>query len=191
MREPSGSRGGCRATVRTAVERRGSPPLRRTPLTPSPYAHHTPSPALISSTPLATSVPGAEAWHIRYRSHDQRGREHEVTGIVFAPRDRGTDAPIVTWCHGATGIGDVACPSAQPDPAPELTVYFSPDATTQIDYGVPGIAGLIEDGYVVFAADYQGLGTPGIHQYNVNRTTALDALYAAHAAREMGIGAGM
>ena len=148
------------------------------------------SPVLISSTPLATSVPGAEAWHIRYRSHDQRGREHEVTGIVFAPRDRGTDAPIVTWCHGTTGIGDVACPSAQPDPARELTVYFSPDATTQLDYGVPGIAGLIEDGYVVCATDYQGLGTPGIHQYNVNRTNGLDALYAAHAAREMGIGAG-
>lgn len=117
---------------------------------------------LIAHEPLATPVPGARAWSIRYRSHDVSGVEHEVTGIVFAPVAGGTDLPVVTWCHGTTGLGDAACPSALPDPARELVVYFSEEATQSIDYGVPGIADLIADGYVVCATDYQGLGTPGV-----------------------------
>jgi len=39
------------------------------------------------------------------------------------------------WCHGTTGLGDAACPSAQPDPARELTLYLSPEATQQIRIG--------------------------------------------------------
>jgi len=124
------------------------------------------------------------------RPHQRGGSGHCDGEPGRLPDSLSAVSSIVTWCHGTTGIGDVACPSAQPDPARELTVYYSPDATTQIDYGVPGIAGLIEDGYVVCATDYQGLGTPGIHQDSVNRTNGLDALFAAHAAREMGIGAG-
>jgi hypothetical protein len=38
---------------------------------------------------------------------------------------------------------------------------------------VPGLQRFVDDGYVVCATDYQGLGTPGQHQYMVNRTQAL------------------
>lgn len=98
--------------------------------------------------------------------------------------------PILTWCHGTTGLGDAACPSAQPDPARELSLYFSADATAQIDYGVPGLQGFIDDGWVVCATDYQGLGSPGMHQYNVNVTNALDAINIAKAARQLDPNAG-
>ncbi|MFM8885577.1 MAG: lipase family protein, partial [Chthoniobacterales bacterium] len=37
----------------------------------------------------------------------------------------------------------------------------------------------------VCATDYQGLGSPGQHQYVVNRTQARDAVYLVHAARKM------
>lgn len=145
---------------------------------------------LLDSEPLETSITGARAWRVRYASLDLNDVAHESTGIVVAPAGQGSDRPILTWCHGTTGLGDAACPSAQPEPARELITYFTPAATQQIDYGVPGLQGFIDDGWVVCATDYQGLGTPGMHQYTVNVTNARDAVFIAHAARQLEPSAG-
>ena len=73
----------------------------------------------------------------------------------------------------------------------DLISYFDAPSTQQIDCGVPALQGWINDGYVVCATDYQGLGTPGQHQYEINRTQARDAVYLVHAARKMeDVGAG-
>lgn len=72
----------------------------------------------------------------------------------------------------------------------DLITDFDAPSTQQIDYGVPGLQAFINDGYVVCATDYQGLGTPGQHQYVVNRTQARDAVYLARVARQMDVGAG-
>lgn len=146
--------------------------------------------ALLSQESVDTAIKGARAWRVRYLSRDINGVQQQSTGLVIAPTDGGADRPILTWCHGTTGLGDAGCPSAEPDPARELTIYFSPHATRQIDYGVPGLQDFIDDGWVVCATDYQGLGTEGMHQYMVNPTNALDALNIAHAARELDSGAG-
>ena len=146
--------------------------------------------SLLSQEPIDTRITGARAWRIRYVTRDLNGVSHEASGLVIAPAGKGDDRPIFTWCHGTTGLGDAACPSAQPDPARELVTYFEPGATQQIDYGVPGLQGFIDDGWVVCATDYQGLGTPGMHQYTVNRSNARDAVYIAHAARTLDCGAG-
>lgn len=127
---------------------------------------------------------------MRYISLDLNDVKHEVTGLVIAPSRPGANRPIVTWTHGTTGIGDAACPSAQPDPARELSLYFTPDSCQQIDFGVPGLQGYIDAGYVVVATDYQGLGSPGRHQYLINRSNARDGIYIAHAARALPVGAG-
>lgn len=145
---------------------------------------------LLGSEPIDTSIKGARAWRVRYASRDTNGVATESTGLVIAPVSPGTDRPILTWAHGTTGLGDAACPSAQPDPARELTVYFSIGASQSIDYGVPGLQDFIDDGWVVCASDYQGLGTPGMHQYVVNRTNARDVINIAHAARALDAGAG-
>jgi hypothetical protein len=108
-----------------------------------------------------TNIRGARAWRIRYSSQDSSGNATESTGLVIAPIAGGNDLPVLTWCHGTTGLGDVACPSTQPDPVRELTVYFSPEATQSIDYGVPGLQGFIDEGWLVCATDYQGLGHTG------------------------------
>jgi hypothetical protein len=71
-----------------------------------------------------------------------------------------------------------------------LVSYFDSGSTTQIDYGIPGLQKFIDEDWIVVATDYQGLGTPGVHQYTVNRTNALDAVNIVHAAREMSLGAG-
>ena len=145
---------------------------------------------LIHHEPLETAIDGARAWRVRYLSRDMAGSDHEVTGMVIAPAGVGTDRPLVTWCHGTTGLGDAACPSAQPDPARELTGYFTAESAQQIDYGVPGLQAMIDAGWVVCATDYQGLGTPGMHQYMASRTNACDAVFIAHAARHLDAGAG-
>lgn len=139
---------------------------------------------------IDTTLARARAWRIRYASRDVNGKPTESTGIVVAPTGVCNDRPILTWCHGTTGLGNAACPSAQPDPARELTLYFSIGATQSIDYGVPGVQSFLDDGWVVCATDYQGLGTPGMHQYNVNRSNARDAVNIAHAARHLDTGAG-
>jgi pimeloyl-ACP methyl ester carboxylesterase len=139
---------------------------------------------------IATTIRGARAWRIRYASQAASGVATEATGLVIAPSAGGSNLPVVTWLHGTTGLGDAACPSAQPDPARELTVYFSPESTQSIDYGVPGLQEFIDLGWIVCATDYQGLGTPGMHHYTVNRTNAMDGVAIVHAARAMDIGAG-
>ncbi|MGB0971464.1 MAG: lipase family protein [Mycobacterium sp.] len=145
---------------------------------------------LLGKERIDTSITGAQAWKVRYASRDANDTPTESSGLVIAPEGRGDNRPILIWCHGTTGLGDAACPSAQPDPARELITYFTPQSTQQIDYGVPGLQGFIDDGWVVCASDYQGLGTPGMHQYLLNRTNARDAVNSAHAARSMDLGAG-
>lgn len=145
---------------------------------------------LLKHDEIETSISGAKAWKIRYSSIDVNGNPHEVTGLVIAPAAPGSNRPVLTWGHGTTGMGDASCPSAQPDPARELITYFQAESTRQIDYGVPGLQGFIDEGWVVCATDYQGLGTPGRHQYMVNRTQARDCIYMVHAARLLPVGAG-
>lgn len=145
---------------------------------------------LLEHEEIATALREARAFRVRHASHDVGGVATEATGLVIVPTAPGEDRPILTWCHGTTGLGDAACPSAQPDPARALITYFTPEATQQIDFGVPGVQAFLDDGWIVCATDYQGLGTPGMHQYAVNRTNAIDAVSIARAARELGVGAG-
>ena len=148
--------------------------------------------AILSHQEIGTDINRARAWKVRYVSKDSSGVPTEVTGLVIAPKEKGENRKVLTWCHGTTGLGDAACPSAQPNPARELATYFDAASTQQIDFGVPGLQGFIDDGYVVCATDYQGLGSPGQHQYMVNRTQARDAVYLVHAARTLGdVGAGI
>ena len=76
--------------------------------------------SLLSQESIETGITGARAWRIRYISHDVNDVAHEASGLVIAPAAMGENRPIFTWCHGTTGLGDAACPSAQPDPAREL-----------------------------------------------------------------------
>ena len=143
--------------------------------------------ALLSSREIPTSLRDARAYVIRHRSQDMHGRTTESTGLVITPTEATADMPVLTWCHGTTGLGDAACPSAQPDPAREFLPYFTIGATQQIDCGIPGLQAFLDAGWVVCATDYQGLGTPGLHQYTLNRTNARDAVNIVHAAHRMGL----
>jgi pimeloyl-ACP methyl ester carboxylesterase len=182
----------CAKDTGTKVETTGraAPTTQPTPKPMIPEPAKGEPGSLLSQESVDTGINGARAWRIRYISRDVNSVAHEASGLVIAPAGTGENRPILTWCHGTTGLGDAACPSAQPDPARELITYFTPEATAQNDFGVPGLQGFIDDGWVVCATDYQGLGTPGMHQYTVNITNARDAVYLARAARTLDAGAG-
>lgn len=156
---------------------------------PEPLTGHKPG-DVMHQEPVDTDIKGARAWRIHYATKDVNDVVHEASGLVIAPDGKGDNRPLLTWCHGTTGLGDAACPSEQPDPARELITYFDPKSTRQIDFGVPGLQAMIDAGWVVCSTDYQGLGTPGMHQYLVNRTNARDGVYIAHAATKLDAGAG-
>ena len=145
---------------------------------------------LISSETIATEIHGAVAHRILYHSYDMHGNATQSTGLVIAPTNPGSNRRVLSWAHGTTGLGDAACPSAQPDPARELSLYADSGSLSQIDYGVPNLQRCIDEDWVVCATDYQGLGTPEAHQYMINRTNAIDTVTIVQAAREMNLGAG-
>lgn len=142
---------------------------------------------LIWATEIPTSVAGAKAWKILYRSTDIHDVACPVTGIVVAPLGKvpAGGRPVVSWAHGSTGINRGCAPSLINDPAKDASYYFFPSGPDPIDAGVPALTQMIASGYVVVATDYQGQGTPGLHQYLIGPTAARNALDAILAARQL------
>ncbi|MFM8746643.1 MAG: lipase family protein [Aestuariivirga sp.] len=149
--------------------------------------------AVLAKEPVATGIPGAEAWRIAYVSSDLRDRKTISTGIVIAPKGAvpAGGRPIVSWAHGTTGTAQNCGPSQALEPAQELNQYFMVGGTSWTDFGVPAVTHFIENGYVVVASDYQGLGGGGKHQYAIGNSNGRDAINAVRAAGSMGLaGAG-
>lgn len=121
---------------------------------------------------------GMRAWFVVYGSTGLDGKPVAVSGMVLAPEAPLGEGgyPVVAWAHGTTGIADECAPSKE---------------------GVEGIPadvrGLVAQGYVVTATDYEGLGTAGVHPYLIGISegrSVLDSIRAvqgladAHAASE-------
>lgn len=145
---------------------------------------------LVSHEKIDTSLKNAVAYKVLYNSTDLNGVKTQSTGLVIAPSAPGENRKVMSWAHGTTGMGDASSPSMLPDPARELTLYFASGSTTPIDYGVPGAQAFIDEGWIIASSDHQGMGTPGIHQYTINITNALDTVNIVRALKEMDLGAG-
>jgi alpha-beta hydrolase superfamily lysophospholipase len=122
---------------------------------------------LVALAPRSTPEvpPGARAWDVLYRSEGVGGEAVAVSGVVYAPASPAPPEgrPVVSWGHGTVGVADVCAPS-------------------RTGGGVPGLAQLLDAGYVVAATDYEGLGTPGVHPYLVGESEGRSVLDAARAA---------
>jgi len=147
---------------------------------------------VVAREPVATAIPGAEAWRIAYRSSDARERPTLSTALVIAPVGAAPAAgrPIVVWAHGTTGTAQNCGPSQVLDPAQELNEYNLIGGTSWTDFGVPAAARFIRNGYVLIATDYQGLGGGGVHQYAVAATQGRDIINAARAVGSLGLSGG-
>ena len=148
---------------------------------------------VIAQEPVATAIPGAQAWRIAYISSDMADKPTISTGLVIAPVGPAPEGgrPVMSWAHGTTGTAQSCGPSQVVDPAAPLNEYFLPTGNSWTDYGVPAVAEFIAAGYVVVATDFQGLGGGGRHQYALAETQArdsIDAIRAAGAMKETGAG---
>ena len=135
---------------------------------PSPMAKKPPGTIILSEAIDAPA--GAKAWRILYHSRSVDGRDIAVSGVVVVPT--AAAAPkggrtVVTWAHGTTGLADQCAPSKAVDAAANI----------------PFVGPLLDDGYVVVATDYEGLGPPGVHPYLVGESEGRGVLDAARAAR--------
>lgn len=148
---------------------------------------------IVKSEKIKTSITNAQAWKIAYISSDLTGRKTIATGTIIAPVGPAPKEgrPILTWAHGTTGSAQNCGPSQIIDPTRALNEYFLMDGDSWTDFGIPNGQEFIDQGYVVVATDYQGLGGGGKHQYAVAATNGRDAIDAARAAGSMKeVGAG-
>jgi hypothetical protein len=143
------------------------------PLPPGPPG------ALIRATPIGAVpvLPDSRAWAVLYHSRDFDGRDVAVSGVVVAPPGAAPPAgrPVVVWGHGSSGLADRCAPSHW-----GLVGAFG-----------PWLGGLLQQGVVVAATDYQGLGTPGLARSAIGLSAGRAVLDVARAARGLdGAGAG-
>jgi hypothetical protein len=136
---------------------------------------------------------GAIAYKVLYKSKVVSGKWVAVSGLVIAPRGKPPKQgrPVVAWAHGTLGGARICAPSIPNNPARNLASYYTYTDPYFLDVGVPALTRLLKAGDVVTATDYQGLGTPGVHQYTVGRTEAnnvIDSVKAAKALPRTGAG---
>lgn len=107
-------------------------------------------------------------YRIRYASTSPEDEPIEVTGLVAVPEE---PTAIVTWAHGTTGVGDDCAPSKNPVG------------------GIGWMAPLLDEGWIIAATDYEGMGTPGVHPYLHGTSEGRSTLDIARAAAELaGVG---
>jgi acetyl esterase/lipase len=132
---------------------------------------------LIRSEPMMFAPAGAQAYRVLYRSTGLRGEPIAVSGVIVVPPGPAPAGgrPIVAWAHPTTGV--------VPHCAPSLAIF--------VFQQMAGLRQLMEQGVVVAATDYPGLGTAGPHPYLVGDSEARSVIDSVRAARELpGVGSG-
>lgn len=129
---------------------------------------------VIKSEPMVGAPSGIRATRIMYLSTSASGEPTAVTGMVVEPDAPAGPAgrPVVAFAHGTTGTARQCAPSIAP---------FI-DQTTGTHMWEARIRPLVNQGYAVAAADYEGEGAPGNPVYTLKATEAhnvLDSLRAA------------
>jgi acetyl esterase/lipase len=133
--------------------------------------------SLIRSEPMIGAPAGAQAYRVLYRSIGMHGEPIAVSGVIIVPSGPAPAGgrPIVAWAHPTTGV--------VPHCAPSLAIF--------VFQQMAGLRQLIEQGAVVAATDYPGLGTAGPHPYLVGDSEARAVIDSVRAARGLpGVGDG-
>lgn len=121
------------------------------------------------------SVPnGMNGWRILYYSTDLNGNSIVVSGLVAAPQnDSSVKHDIVSWGHPTTGIAERCAPSVGIDPFDSIE----------------GLRNFVQDGYIVAATDYSGMGMSGPPSFLIGQMEGQNVLDAARAARQLPVNA--
>ncbi len=124
---------------------------------------------LIRTEPMNTSVAGGKAYRILYVSQTPSNQPSVSSGMIFVPTTPATgERKVVAWAHGTQGFGDTCTPSRSQNPLNDLQNWLPQ---------------MMQNGWVVVATDYAGLGTPGDPYYLIGSSEAHDVLNSVRAAR--------
>lgn len=128
---------------------------------------------LLRAETLTRAIPNeAQAWRILYTTTRAEGVPALASAIVVAAKEfPAGPRPVIAWAHGTTGVAENCAPSLLNDP-------FAAGAT-------PALSQVINNGWVLVATDYIGLGTQGPHAYLVGSQAGRAVLDAVRAARQM------
>ncbi len=108
-----------------------------------------------------------------YRSTSVDGKKTAVSGSLALPKGKAPKGgwPVITYAHGTTGSADSCAPTR------------GYDASDLVSYAYPLLRRWLKAGYAVVRTDYDGLGTPGVHQYLLGESEGRSVLDAVRAAR--------
>jgi len=161
------------AAVSAAIDRAepGAPGAFYAPPSPLPPG---PPGTIIRSEIIDGFHAGATAYRVLYKSTGYDGKPAAVSGFIVVP---GGAVPaggrrVLAYTHGTVGVASSCAPSlvTREDQQPLF---------------VEGGGDFLTAGYVIAAADYQGLGTPGPHPYLVGGSEAMNELDIVRAARNL------
>ena len=109
-----------------------------------------------------------------YKSKDLHGKLTAVSGSLSLPKGKAPKGgwPVITYAHGTTGSADTCAPTRG---------YDKNDMTS---YAFPLLRSWLKAGYAVVRTDYDGLGTPGVHQFLIGQSEGRSVLDAVRAARQ-------
>jgi pimeloyl-ACP methyl ester carboxylesterase len=166
-----------------------APAVAAVPRGPSGLRFYTPPKKLPGHTHgdviRARRIHGQPALHsaawtklVLYRSTGSNGKPIAVSGLVSVPKGHAPKRgwPVVTYAHGTTGIGDSCAPSR--DRAGTAVHPYH-------NYVYPLLNRYLKAGFAVVRTDYQGLGTPGVHEFLVGAEEGRSVLDMARAARHL------
>ena len=117
------------------------------------------TPATVPSTPgelldtesLDSALPeDAQGWRILYSTKTSLGEPAVGSAFVLAPKNPPAGPrPLILWTHGTVGIARPCAPSLFDD----------------VTVGVPAVPEALDNGWVMVAPDYVGMGTEGPTPY--------------------------
>ena len=132
---------------------------------------------LLAAQPVTALDPslvalGAHEWRVWYTSRSGlNDRPVIVSGMVIEPAGAAPSGgwPVIAWAHGTTGVADDCAPSA----------------TSNLGGQLSAVLPLLQQGYLITATDYEGLGTPGPHPYLVPTSEGRSVIDSVRAARDL------
>lgn len=140
------------------------------------YAAPDPIPTALGTViriePMDVDVPGGTAQRLLYVSERPDGTRAVSGAMIFIPDKaaptQGRD--VVAWEHGTLGMGDACVPSRSNNPLGDMTTWIGP---------------MMDQGWVVVATDYVGLGTTKPNQYLIAQSEVRDVVNAVRAAQNI------
>lgn len=126
--------------------------------------------SIIRSEPLAVKLTNVNAFRVVYRTRSSEGSPRVSGAMILVPTTKvpAGGRKVVAWAHPTLGMGDACAPSRAAD--------------TLLDMGFA--QEMINNGWVVTATDYAGVGTEGTGRYLVGQDEANDVSYSVAMAHD-------